>query len=69
MPVEQQGSETEVGSEYVFGILEGIVDRYYLPRQRGGNSGSRRARAQAEMPAGFMRLAHGERAGLEGAGK
>lgn len=57
------------GAEYVFGILEDMVDRYYLPRQRGGNAASRRARAQAEMLADLMGLARTGRAEVEGAGE
>jgi hypothetical protein len=69
MAVEQHEPSAGAVSEFEFSIFEGIVDRHYLPRQRGGNAGSRRARAQAAMLADMLRVAREGRAGVEGAGE
>jgi hypothetical protein len=47
-----------------------LVERYYLPRQRGGTAASRRAWAEAEFVASLPRILGGGHAdGVEGTGK
>jgi hypothetical protein len=69
MAVEQREPSAGTVSEYEFGILEHIVDRCFLPRQRGGTAASRRARAEAECVAALLRLARSGRTDMEGAGE
>jgi hypothetical protein len=74
MAVEQWEPLAEVVAGARWDILENmcnsLVERYYLPRQRGGTAASRRAKAEAAFVADLPRIFGGGQASdAEGAGE
>jgi hypothetical protein len=73
MAVEQQEPSAQAVAEMrwdiVLNMCSSTVERYYLPRQRGGTAASQQARAVAAFIADLPRITGGGRADAEGAGE